>query len=307
LRNCIFALLVIVLAWPQSAAGQVQMLPCPPGFRPYGTWCVMGEPPDHLKCQQEIGADPQVRAGYCTSAIDSKKHVGEELAKLLSERAEIRDGQGDFARAIADYSEAIRVLRSAEPLPTTLELYWALRSRGGVYEETGDDALALADYSEMVKLDPKFSSGWWRRGKLYAKKNDCRRALPDYDKAIAVQTEETAELYFDRALCHATMNDPKRALADCRGAQRVQMVLSFRNIWESCDAVIELKLKQFARAVAGFEGHVKAHPDDAYALYGRGIAKLNRGDRAGGAADIAAAKAMDTSVAASFARIGIAE
>jgi hypothetical protein len=44
-----------------------------------------------------------------------------------------------------------------------------------------------------------------------------------------------------------------------------------------------------------------------FALYGRGIAKLNRGDRAGGAADIAAAKAMDETVAGSLAQIGITE
>jgi hypothetical protein len=38
------------------------------------------------------------------------------------------------------------------------------------------------------------------------------------------------------------------------------------------------------------------------ALYGRGLAKLKTGDRAGGDADIAVAKAIDRNIAGEFAR-----
>jgi hypothetical protein len=103
------------------------------------------------------------------------------------------------------------------------------------------------------------------------------------------------------------LGDLKGALADCREVPRHRPFLLKPGLSDSCDAVIALRLKQFARAAAGFAAYVKSHRDDAFALYGRGVAKLNRGDRAGGAADIAAAKAMDNSVAASFARIGISE
>jgi hypothetical protein len=41
------------------------------------------------------------------------------------------------------------------------------------------------------------------------------------------------------------------------------------------------------------------------ALYGRGFAKLKTGDRAGGNADITAAKKIEQNVAAEFARYGL--
>jgi hypothetical protein len=41
------------------------------------------------------------------------------------------------------------------------------------------------------------------------------------------------------------------------------------------------------------------------ALYGRGIAKARKGDKTGGSADIAAAKAMKSDVETEFSRYGI--
>ena len=43
----------------------------------------------------------------------------------------------------------------------------------------------------------------------------------------------------------------------------------------------------------------------AVTLYGRGLAKLKKGDRDGGNADIAAAKAIRADIADNFARYGV--
>jgi tetratricopeptide (TPR) repeat protein len=159
-RHRTFALLVIVLAWPHGAGGQ-PFKPCIPGYKPYGTWCVLGEPPDHLKCQWEFAADLQVRLQYCTSAIESKQHAGAELANVLSARAGIHEARREIALAIADYSEAAHALRSAgQSVGTSIDLYGVLRSRAAVYEEAGDDQLALADYGEMIRQSPGYSQGW---------------------------------------------------------------------------------------------------------------------------------------------------
>ena len=51
-----------------------------------------------------------------------------------------------------------------------------------------------------------------------------------------------------------------------------------------------------------YDEALKLGPKRAYSLYGRGLAKLNKGDAAGGEADIAAAKAIQADIAEEFPR-----
>jgi hypothetical protein len=50
---------------------------------------------------------------------------------------------------------------------------------------------------------------------------------------------------------------------------------------------------------------LKVHPNTASSLYGRGVAKLRKGDSSGGNADIAAAKAIQVNIDEEFARDGV--
>jgi hypothetical protein len=50
---------------------------------------------------------------------------------------------------------------------------------------------------------------------------------------------------------------------------------------------------------------VQLVPTEAHPRFGRGIAKLRKGDRTGGEADIAAAIAMQPGIAAEYADFGI--
>ena len=52
-----------------------------------------------------------------------------------------------------------------------------------------------------------------------------------------------------------------------------------------------------ARAIADFDLAVQLVPQDAKALYERGLAKTKSGDASGGNADIAAAEKLDPNVA----------
>jgi hypothetical protein len=47
-------------------------------------------------------------------------------------------------------------------------------------------------------------------------------------------------------------------------------------------------------------------PRDAWALYGRGLAKLKKGDKAGSDADLAAATAIQPTVAQQARNVGLA-
>lgn len=80
-----------------------------------------------------------------------------------------------------------------------------------------------------------------------------------------------------------------------------------RRRWRSVPAALAvrgnayLRLKRADEALADFDKVLAARPKHAPSLHGRGLARRQKGDLAGGDADIAAAKAIDPGVAELFA------
>ena len=69
--------------------------------------------------------------------------------------------------------------------------------------------------------------------------------------------------------------------------------------------LIHLKLGQSAAAIKDFDTALRFDPKLASAIYGRGLAKLKAGDKAGGDADISAAKTIRGGIEDDFARYGV--
>ena len=86
------------------------------------------------------------------------------------------------------------------------------------------------------------------------------------------------------------------ALADCNEARRLQPHLTGHN-----RAAVYLKLGRFDEAIADYDAILKSMPRESIAIYGRGLAKLKKGDAAAGDADITAAKAINPNIAGAFA------
>jgi hypothetical protein len=57
-------------------------------------------------------------------------------------------------------------------------------------------------------------------------------------------------------------------------------------------------------AINDYSSALRVYPQAASSLYGRGLAKLKKGDTSGGNADIAAAKAIEANVVGDFVRYG---
>jgi len=66
-----------------------------------------------------------------------------------------------------------------------------------------------------------------------------------------------------------------------------------------------LKLGMLDAAIADYNVALRLEPGRPYSLFGRGIARQRKGDKAGGEADMAAAKAKTPGIAEEFAQYGV--
>jgi tetratricopeptide (TPR) repeat protein len=88
----------------------------------------------------------------CSHAIGSGRFSGEALATIYDNRAiELRQ-RGDYDRAIADYSEALRINGA---------LTGAYTGRGLAYEGKAEVERAKADYRKALTLAPTYDDGQW--------------------------------------------------------------------------------------------------------------------------------------------------
>lgn len=69
--------------------------------------------------------------------------------------------------------------------------------------------------------------------------------------------------------------------------------------------LVHLRLGNLDKALADYDDALKLDPKFAGAHYGRGLAKIKKGDKAGGDADIAAAIAIKAGIAEEYAKLGV--
>jgi tetratricopeptide (TPR) repeat protein len=96
--------------------------------------------------------------------------------------------KGDNARAIADYSNAIKY----EP-----NYPFAFNKRGQAYLTNGDFDKAIADFEELIRLDPNnngiknnLANVYMQRGIEYDKKKDYTRAISDFEKVLKYKPDD---------------------------------------------------------------------------------------------------------------------
>jgi len=129
------------------------------------------------RCQSPhdaVAADLRIES--CTWAIQSGRWSGTDLAFAYFNRGNAYFENKEHGRAIADFSEAIRLD------PGFARTY---NNRGFTYSVKGDYDNAIADYGEAIRLDPKYALAYYNRAGAYRIKGDFERAIADYDEAIS--------------------------------------------------------------------------------------------------------------------------
>ncbi|HVM77773.1 MAG TPA: tetratricopeptide repeat protein [Stellaceae bacterium] len=234
-----------------------------------------------------------MRWGWAT-AVAFLVLISAGLTRAQSQADACRTGEGKTAIAACT-----AIIRSGKA--SNAELYRAYYNRGVLYRDGKHHALAVRDFTEAMRLDPANSDAVLNRGVSYGALGQYRRSIPDYTAAIELDPGK-ADAWNARCYDRAIIGELEKALADCNKALQLQP-----DYPEGRDSrgFVYLKLRRYDTAITDYDVALELDPKKAVSLYGRGLARHAKGDRAGGDADIAAAKALDPSLPRLFREMGV--
>jgi tetratricopeptide (TPR) repeat protein len=159
----------------------------------------------HEDCNQAVDRDSRIRG--CTHVIDDAGEAAKSMATAHLNRARAWRDNFDDDRAIADYTETIRLT----PLNS-----FAYRNRGLAWRDKKDYDRAIADFTEAIRTDPDSSLNtllYRDLGLARHAKGDFERAIADFDEAIRRNPRYVAA-YVERGIVWHARKDYDRAIAD---------------------------------------------------------------------------------------------
>jgi len=171
-----------------------------------------------------------VAIAACTQAIESGRFRGHELALKFSNRGVEWRLKQDYARAISDYDEAIRLDPDyADAYYNRCVAYNRQRkydralpdcSKAIALGPSADDDALNATGQEKLTNDRSMSDYFAQRGICYHGKHELDRAIADYSEALRLYPSNVTALS-NRARVYEQKGDHARAKADRDAARRL--------------------------------------------------------------------------------------
>ena len=251
-------------------------------------------------CDNKAGdyaADLQI--GGCTGVIQSGRETPVNLAIAFANRGRTYHAKGDYARAIADYDQAIKLNpKAANALMNRGSAYadqgnysraiadfdqairlnpqngYAFYNRGNTYKAQGDSARAIVDFDQAIRLNPQFASAFANRGRTYHAKGDYARAIADYDQTIKLNPK-AANAFYDRGSAYQSQGLYFRAIVDYDQAGLIDANnAGYQNARCWNRALVNREL-EVARAAC--DAALLLEPQDPDILDSRGLVGLKQG------------------------------
>jgi tetratricopeptide (TPR) repeat protein len=164
---------------------------------------------DYDGCMQNVDQDRRI-AG-CARIIDDVGESNRNRRIAYDNRGTAWHAKGENDRAIADYTEAIKLNPKDVP---------AYNNRGTAWRDKGDLDRALADYNVAIRLDPNDAAAYNNRGNIRHEKGDDTGAIGDFTEAVRIDPKY-ALAYCNRGNAWHAKGDKDRAVADCTEAIRL--------------------------------------------------------------------------------------
>ena len=169
--------------------------------------------PQWQSCTGNPGGDWDQQIRSCSTLIQSGQETRPKQAVAYNNRGIAYALKGDPDRAIADFTEAIRL--DPKSANTFNSRCWARAVAGR------DLAQALADCNELLRLSPDDARVLNSRGLVQFKLGAFDRAIADYSAAIAKNAKDAGSLYA-RGVAKLRSGDTAAGEADIAAAKAIK-------------------------------------------------------------------------------------
>jgi tetratricopeptide (TPR) repeat protein/predicted aspartyl protease len=223
-------------------------------------------------------------------------------AAYFFERAGAYLGNRQPQLAMSDFDRAIELKPDYVP---------ALVARAGMHLARGelaggaDAAAAIDDLDRASAASDNDNDVRFELANLYARATAYEKAVDQYDLWLEKHTSDarSADARAGRGRARALLNrDLDDALSDCDRAVRARPEAPF---FHDSRGLVYLRMGKYDKAVDDYDAALRMQPRNAWALYGRGIARLHEAMETEGRADIAAARMSAPAIVALAERLGI--
>lgn len=286
---------------------------------------------DPLAAAQRICADERAetaaRIGACGEIADAPAAEPAARAAALAQRGELRRIAGEPTAALRDFSAALAleadnaaaklgradVLIASGQLDAAMPLVDAVLAapnpparahalRGDLLARYGDRTGALAEYDAALARGPRDPRVQAARGLLKQQAGDFDGARVDLDAALSQAPDNAparAGRCWNRMERRADLPDARR---DAEAAIAADPTLTAAHL---CLGLILLRQEQWQAARETYDAALVLEPANAAALFGRGFARRELGERREGAADIRRAYDFNSEIDETFERLGV--
>jgi tetratricopeptide (TPR) repeat protein len=218
------------------------------------------------------------------TAIGALQH-GQMRASAFTDRGEAWFLKGELDKAIADYTEAIRL----DPQDAA-----AFHNRGLAWSNKQEHDQAIADFNEAIRLDPQLASAYGIRGTIWSKKGEHDKAIADFNEAIRLDPR-LASAHNNRGITWSKQGEHDKAIADFNEAieldpKNASAFHNRGNAWSN--------KQQHDQAIADYTAAIRLDPKDAAAYSNRGIEWGSKGEYDKAIADFNAAIQLDPQLSA---------
>ncbi len=208
-----------------------------------------------------------------------------ERNPFISTAYEVRgvalQNMGRQREAIADYDRAL------EQLPHSRNI---LLNKAIAQEEIEDYAGADSTYSTLLRIFPKFDTGYVGRARLHLAQGDTVAALADIDTALSINKNSTNAYSLRSDIAIKSKKDYESALADMNEAIKLQPQFAGYFINR---AYLRYNLNDYFGAMADYDYAIQLEPLNATALFNRGLLRAEVHDNNKAIADFSQVLNLD--------------
>lgn len=186
-------------------------------------------------------------------------------------RGVLRYGQKDYAAAVADYTQSLRLK------PDYATAYF---ERGKAYFDWKKYEEALADLNKVIEIAPDAAVAYGVRGMTYYHKREYEKAIADSTKAIELKVERKSlgMAYLVRALAYSRLGNYEAAIAGLTEEIRLNFDDPQISASYSIRGMFYDKLGQYKEALADYNESLRINPKDiiSYETRAELLEKLGR-------------------------------